>query len=192
MASRSVGHHSVLQPPCAARGGRCTHPAPPESMGIGLPLRPNVLATPLPGNSLGVHLRLNQYLLVPLRTRVSPERAPVPCLQDGNIELFGWCAIPACRGGHHAAPETIGQCADGRCTIAYAHSVLTMGCVSNAEGKSSSWRALVPKSSASATGSKTSTTATDRSISMQFYGISLAAARGCPAVLRVSMPAPPP
>jgi len=103
---------------------------------------------------------------------------------DAAPTLHGWCANVACRGNDHAAPESVGQCADGGCPVAGPHSTLTAGCTSNAERKSTGWRDLVPKPTATV-GSKRLGATSDDSNMMSFTGISHAGATSCSVVLRI-------
>ena len=119
---------------------------------------------------------------------VSDVCARLACAQDARQYLFGWCANPACQGRAHVAADAVKVCSNAACGVAPGHVVLTEGCISNPE--TTSWRDLVPKTSAAAAGKRRLGDTPGLSAVMGFCAISLQAAAACPVVLRVR-PSPP-
>ena len=183
MASREVRLHAGLNPSCAARRAHCTRPASPNTHVMSAAALHGSARPALAGNQPGRAL-VASALPDSRWHPVYPTRARSLCPQDAAPTLHGWCANVACRGNDHAAPESVGQCADGGCPVAGPHSTLTAGCTSNAERKSTGWRDLVPKPTATV-GSKRLGATSDDSNMMSFTGISHAGATSCSVVLRV-------
>ena len=103
-----------------------------------------------------------------------------------SSSLLGWCANPACGGGHHYEVDCIPPCTRCDCEITGEHDILTGGCIGHPEGSSSSWRDLQPNMNANANAKRSRTDAPHISTSMEFFGLTETSLARCPARLRVS------